>query len=104
MYDITVEGEHEFVAGGVVVHNCSVEDLYARGKDFHLPDSVCSAALAWKLVSHKFPAVDPVGLDKGENWMAQHVEHNTPHLGDNNPYRLEGEVRSSEDVDELSFT
>lgn len=82
----------------------SVEDLFARGKDYHLPDSVCAAGLAWKLVSHKFPPVDPVGFPKGENWMAKHVEHNTPHLDEKSPYRLEGEVKSSSEVDELSFT
>ena len=82
---------------------CAVEDLYARGKEFHLPDSVCSAALAWKLVSHKFPAVEPLGLPKGKNWMEEHVEHNKQSLNTNSPYRLEGEVRGGE-VDELSFT
>lgn len=83
---------------------CSVEDLYARGKEYHLPDSVCAAGLAWKMVGHKFPVVDPVGLGKGENWMAKHVANNTSMLAKDSPYHLEGEVRSSEDVDELSFT
>ena len=83
---------------------CSVEDLYARGKEYHLPDSVCAAGLAWKMVGHKFPVVDPVGLGKGENWMAKHVANNTSMLDSSSPYHLEGEVRSSEDVDELSFT
>lgn len=82
----------------------SVEDLYARGKDYHLPDSVCSAALAWKMVSHKFPVVNPVGLPKTENWMSRHVDHNVESLDKKSPYRLDGEVRSSEEVDELSFT
>lgn len=81
----------------------SVDDLYSRGKDFHLPDSVCSAALAWKLVSHKFPVVAPVGLPKMDNWMARHVEQNTSMLSQNSPYRLEGEVRSSADETVLSF-
>ena len=83
---------------------CSVEDLYARGKDYHLPDSVCAAALAWRMCGHKFPVVDPVGLGKGENWMARHVANNTSMLHATSPYHLEGEVRSSSDVDELSFT
>ena len=82
----------------------SVEDLYARGKDYHLPDSVCSAALAWKMVSHKFPAVNPVGLGKGENWMAAHVANNVTMLAKNSPYNLEGEVKNLTAVDEISFT
>jgi hypothetical protein len=47
VYDLTVEGEHEYVVDGVVTHNCSLEDLYGRGKDSHLPDTVCAFALAW---------------------------------------------------------
>jgi hypothetical protein len=30
-----------------------VGDLYGRGKDFHLPDEVCSLALAWKVVKRQ---------------------------------------------------
>lgn len=83
----------------------SVEDLYARGKDFHLPDSVCSAALAWKLVSYKFPVVAPYGLPKSDlNFMSQHVEHNTSLMGTKSPYRLEGEVTTSEAESVVSFT
>lgn len=83
----------------------SVEDLYARGKDYHLPDSVCSAALAWKLVSYKFPVAPPTGLPKSDaNWMSKHVEHNVELMGGKSPLRLDGEVRSSANRDEISFT
>lgn len=79
---------------------CSVEDLYARGKEFHLPDSVCSAALAWKLVSHKFPIVAPVGLPKSDtNWMARQIDNNTEHLVSSNAWRVDGEVKSTETED-----
>ena len=79
---------------------CSVEDLYAKGKEFHLPDSVCSGALAWKLVSHKWPVVEPVGLPKTElNWMARQIEQGTEHLVANSEWRPEGEVKSTADQD-----
>ena len=80
---------------------CSVEDLYAKGKEFHLPDSVCSAALAYKLVSHKFPAVHPVGLPKTDtNWMAQQIEQGTEHITTKSGWRIEGDVKdtSTEDL------
>jgi hypothetical protein len=82
----------------------SVDDLYSRGKDFHLPDSFCSAALAWKLVSHKFPAVDPWASPKSNtNWMADQIEHNRDHLHVSTSWR-EGEVHSTKDDGILSFT
>lgn len=79
---------------------CSVEDLYARGKDFHLPDTVCAAALAWKMVSHKYPAVHPVGLPKMDsNWMSQQIEKGTEHVSINSGWRVEGDVKSTETED-----
>lgn len=79
---------------------CSVEDLYAKGKDFHLPDSVCSAALAWKLVSHKWPVVAPVGTPKADiTWMSRAIDHNTEFLDGKNAWRPEGEVSSTETED-----
>lgn len=75
----------------------SVDDLYSRGKEFHLPDSFCSAALAWKMVSHRFPAVDPWASPKSNsNWFGQQVEHNREHLHMNSHWR-EGEVRKEDD-------
>jgi hypothetical protein len=82
----------------------SVDDLYSRGKDFHLPDSFCSAALAWKLVSHRFPPVDPWGSPKSDtNWMADQLEHNRDILHPSKSWR-EGEVRSKTQDHEISFT
>lgn len=81
----------------------STDDLYSRAKEFHLPDTFCSAALAWKLVSHKFPTVDPVGLPKTDtNWLSRHIEHNTPMMGNKSALRIEGEVKREDD--DLSFT
>ena len=57
----------------------SVDQLYSRSKEYHLPDEVCSAALAWKLVSDRFPAVMPYAGPKGSaTWMGDAVERNTP--------------------------
>lgn len=82
----------------------SVDDLYSRGKEFHLPDSFCSAALAWKLVSHRFPAVNPWASPKHEgNWMAKQVEQNTEHLHISSSW-VEGEVRTKDDGDVFSLT
>jgi len=82
----------------------SVDDLYSRGKEFHLPDSFCSAALAWKLVSHRFPAVNPWASPKHEgNWMAKQVEQNTDHLHISSSW-VEGEVRVKDDGDVFSLT
>lgn len=57
---------------------CSVEAMYSRGKEFHLPDEVCSAALAWKLVSQRPVAAMPIALPTSDdaNWMKLHVEQN----------------------------
>ena len=57
---------------------CSVEDVYSRGKEFHLPDEVCSYALAWNLVSRRAIAVTPMVLPNSEdpNWMRKEVEQN----------------------------
>lgn len=42
-----------------VVKYVSVEDLYSRGKEYHLPDEICAMGLAWHLVRRKFPLVTP---------------------------------------------
>ena len=81
----------------------SVDDLYNRGKDFHLPDEVCSAALAYKLVSRRFPMVAPFAANKQDNnWMTQAVTNN--HASDYS--RSEGVVRdkTAESEGILSFT
>lgn len=39
---------------------CTVEDLYSRGKDFHLPDDVCSFALAWHARNQKRTTLNPI--------------------------------------------
>lgn len=79
---------------------CTVEDLYSRGQEYHLPDEVCMSALAWKAVSGRFPAVEPYGSPKTENnWMARQVEHNTQQIMPGSPWRIDAAVRiKSEDT------
>ena len=71
---------------------CSVEQIYSRGKEFHLPDEVCSAALAWNLVAKRAVPAEPVVIPSNDdaNWMGAEFDHNTastaqrktPWLGD----------------------
>jgi len=83
---------------------CSVDDLYSRSKEFHLPDEVCSAALAWNLVSKRAIAVEPVVLPNNQdpNWMAKEMETNR-----NNDRKSEwtiGQVhKKSDEFDEYSL-
>lgn len=57
---------------------CSTEDLYSRGKEFHLPDEVCADALAWHLVSSRAVATIPMVIPSTEdpNWFAKEMEYN----------------------------
>lgn len=73
---------------------CSVEDLFSRSKEFHLPDEVCSAALAWRVVSDRFPGTLPIGLPKtDQNWMAKAVEENKQKLAPVSTWNPDGVVR-----------
>lgn len=73
---------------------CSVEDLFSRSKEFHLPDEVCSAALAWRVVSDRFPGTLPIGLPKTDlNWMGAAVEQNEQKLAVSSTWNSEGDVR-----------
>lgn len=73
---------------------CSVEDMFSRAKEFHLPDEVCSAALAWRVVSDRFPGTLPVGLPKTDtNWMATAVEENKQKLAPKSTWNPDGVVR-----------
>lgn len=64
-----------------VVMYASVEDLYSRGKDYHLPDEICSMALAWRLVRGYTPPAKPWSLSKdeeeGEKDETTNLEHTT---------------------------
>ena len=52
---------------------CSLEDLYGRGKDTHLPDTVCAFALAWHKRNRRTRGVRPVidvTHEGGSPWKA----------------------------------
>jgi hypothetical protein len=80
---------------------CSTDDLYSRAQEFHLPDEVCSSALAWKLVSRRANFVDPFAPAKVDNnWMSQAVTNNST----TDYANVQGNVirRSDEDMFSLS--
>ena len=82
----------------------SVDDLYSRAKEFHLPDEVCSAALAWHLVNKRAVAAEPLVIANSDdpNWMAREMETNR-----NNNRKSQwviGQVQKKEDeYDEFSL-
>ena len=43
---------------------CRVGDLYSRTQDYHLPDDVCSLALAYRASRKYGPAVTMLGVPK----------------------------------------
>jgi hypothetical protein len=56
----------------------SVEMLYARGKEYHLPDEICSMALCWRLVSKRAIAAQPILIpgDHGPTWIEREMSEN----------------------------
>ena len=86
---------------------CSTEDLFSRKQEYHLPDEVCSAALAWHLAKDRIQPTKPLGLPKVEhNWMDTDIAHNSSYTEQHwaSHRRIEGEVEVlTEDVG-LDFT
>lgn len=78
---------------------CSVDDIYSRAKEFHLPDDVCSAALAWYLVNKRALAVNPVVLGSNDdpNWIRREMEHNRASK-ERKSHWVVGQVEKKEDV------
>lgn len=62
---------------------CSVEDLYKTGQEFHLPDEVCSFALAWHL-RKKAPLVAP--------GIVERISAETGEPVNSSPWKTVGEV------------
>jgi hypothetical protein len=56
----------------------SVDMLYARGKEFHLPDEICSMALGWRLVSKRAVPAHPITIpsDHGPTWIEEEMRQN----------------------------
>lgn len=82
---------------------CSVEDVYSRGKEFHLPDEVCSMALAWKLVSNRVPAALPIVLPNSDdpNWMEREMMEN--HQSDRHGGWMIGAPRNRSEETEAEY-
>jgi len=59
----------------------SVEMIYARGKEFHLPDEICSMALVWREISKRAHPAAPVVM-----------------AGNNDPTWIEDEMRYNKDA------
>lgn len=62
-----------------IVKYASVEDLFSRSKEYHLPDEICAMGLAWHLVRGRTPAVRPWSLPKDDSEhteVAQAVDNN----------------------------
>ena len=71
---------------------CSTEDMFSRGKEFHLPDEVCSMALMWHLVSRRALPVSPLVLPNTlePNWMDKEMSEN--HASERQGSWMAGEV------------
>ena len=56
----------------------SVEMIYARGKEYHLPDEICSMALVWRMVSKRAIAAQPILIpgDHGPTWIEKEMQEN----------------------------
>ena len=56
----------------------SVDMLYARGKEFHLPDEICSMALCYRLVSKRAVPAHPIVIpgDDGPTFIEEEMKHN----------------------------
>lgn len=56
----------------------SVDMLYARGKEFHLPDEICSMALCYRLVSKRAIPAQPIVIpgDHGPTFIEEEMKHN----------------------------
>lgn len=81
---------------------CSVEDMYRSGQEFHLPDEVCSFALAWHLVSRRPVAADPIVIPHDdENYLDKGWRTNSNPRKDT-PW-VAGNVRRKTEQDEISF-
>lgn len=84
----------------------SVDDLYARGNKHHLPDDVCSAALAWHLVSRRVSLADPVVLKNlaDPNWMAKEIDQNREQMNNRaSEWRVGQVTRRTDNQDDLSL-
>lgn len=49
----------------------TLDDVYGRGKDYHLPDTICAGAMAWSLRNRPAPKVQlPDDMDQQSHWRS----------------------------------
>ena len=85
----------------------SVDMLYARGKEFHLPDEICSMALCYRLVSKRaIPAIPIlVAGDHGPTWIETEMAENRDAKRDVGAWVVGGvHNKSQETLAELDLT
>jgi hypothetical protein len=80
----------------------SVEDVYGGGKDAHLPDEMCSFALAWTRAKRRRRPVTPIGIGR-LNGQADEAPWETPQEAHASPWRDIGGVKMPADTG-FSFT
>ncbi len=89
-----------YVRSAFTAHKyCQVGDLYSRSKEYHLPDEVCSFALAYKVMGRAFGAVGPINMRRSKE--PSRLEQQFAH-----PDRLAGEVvdRTEEERAKQAFS
>lgn len=82
-----------------IVKYASVEDLFSRGKEYHLPDEICAMGLAWHLVRGNAPLTSPWSLAKDDE-----LETAAAKAVENNSVRTVGEVRRTSEEFEFSLS
>ena len=85
----------------------SVEMIYARGKEFHLPDEICSMALCYRLVSKRaIPAIPIIVTgDHGPTWIEAEMAENRDAKRDAGAWVVGGvHNKSQETLAELDLT
>jgi Terminase RNaseH-like domain len=85
---------------------CSVEQIYARGKEYHLPDEICSMALAWRLVSKRAVPALPILIpgDHGPTWIEKEMQENRDAKRKPGPWVVGSVQNKSEEVpDEMDL-
>lgn len=78
----------------------SVEQIYARGKEYHLPDEICSMALCWRLVSKRaVPAHPLVIAGTGDpTWIEREMAENADSKRPQGAWVVGSVERKSEDA------
>ena len=78
----------------------STEDMFSRGKEFHLPDEICSMALGWRKIDQMAPAginFEALARDPDEvSTFEKGISTNKPPIRGQDPDRLKPDRQGSE--------